>query len=357
MAGQAFQSRRSLTREFDAKPESAWNAFERATGVEVRSMVSVPLMMEDEVPIGVVQLINKLDGCFSEMDQAVLDTVAAVSTMAFLNSKLLEESSRASTLLGMGKVSHDIGNLAASLYANLSFSDLAMDGLKEHLQENAGQETAQMYVESLDGMFLDLKQSVDRIVGYSRLVSDLSVGRELRPVRVLAPLAGTIQTSAAYLESEGRKSMVALLYDIQEDAPPYYHDELYVFRIVQNLVGNAIKAVRETIPEDWEARMAEDSGAIFGEVRIRYAFDGRHVVEVIDSGPGMSRQTAERILSGNARSRWDKGGGSGWGMKIVLELAATHAGKVEIDSEIDQGSTFRVVFPDDRGPEETEGPA
>lgn len=347
VAGTVFQSNRSQINTFDDAPGPSRSRFEEQTGVKVRNMITVPLSMEDEQPIGVVQLINKNEGAFTENDAAVLDTVSAVSTMAYLNHRLMEETSRASTLLGMGKVGHDIGNLAAALYANISYSEMAMDGLKTHLSDGKGAgETLGMYVETLDGMLVDLKMSVDRIVGYSRLISDLSAGRELRPTKLLAPLSATIQTSAAYLESEGRKHCVALSYEIDEAAPPTFHDELYIFRIVQNLVGNAIKAVRETIPDDWMERMGSDEDAVFGEVRIRYFFrDGKHTVEVQDSGPGMSRQIADRILSGNARSQWDKGAGSGWGTKIVLELAATHSGEVSIDSELGKGATFRVAIP------------
>jgi signal transduction histidine kinase len=344
-AGQAFQSRQTVIKEFPPKPELS--DFEQATGVVLRNMIAVPLQMEDETPIGVVQLLNKNEGIFNETDAAVLETVAAVSAMAYVNSRLLEEEARSSSLLGMGKVSHDIGNLAASLYANLSFSELAMDGLKEHLKDVQTDDSVGMYVESLDGMFSDIQKSVDRIVGYSRLISDLSAGRSLRPNMIVAPLAETIQTSAAYLESDGRKNHVAIRYQIQEDAPPLWHDELYLFRIVQNLVGNAIKAVKETIPEDWRAKVEnDDEDTILGEVTVRYFFRGnQHVVEVQDTGPGMPPQTAERILKGTARSQWDKGGGSGWGTKIVLELASTHKAKVEIDSELGVGTTFRVVFP------------
>src|SRR5687767_4854316 len=58
-AGQAFQSRQTILREFEEKPASQMTDFEQATGVPLRSMVATPLMMEDEEPIGVVQLINK----------------------------------------------------------------------------------------------------------------------------------------------------------------------------------------------------------------------------------------------------------------------------------------------------------
>lgn len=350
MAGEAFQSRKTFAREFPERPESERNTFERATGVAVRSMLCSPLTMESEQPIGVVALINKEDGVFDQIDCEMLDTIGAVATMAFLNARLSDESSRASTLLGMGKVSHDIGNLAASLYATLSFGDMLMQGLKKHIEKAKLDDTTKMYVEGLDPMISDLKHSVDRIVGYSQLISDLSAGRPLRPTKQLAPLAQTIQNSAMYLEADGRASHVAIRYDIDESAPSTRHDELFIFRIVQNLVGNAIKAVRETVPEEWRTLREADEASVYGEVVVRYRFaNNTHVIEVTDTGPGMTRDTIDRILSGNARSQWEQSGGSGWGTKIVLELTATHGGIVSIDSQIGLGTTFRVALPHDSG--------
>lgn len=344
MAGAAFHQRQTLLREIPERPESELNPFEIATGIVVRSMVATPLMMEQEDPIGVVQLLNKKDGPFNETDGAVLDTIASVATMAYLNYRLQEESTRASTLLGMGKVSHDIGNLAASLYASLSFSEMAIICLKESLKEVNLDEASLENLEALDPMVGDLKQSVDRIVGYSRLISDMSAGRELRPNFVPGMMGETILKGSAYLETEARSKHVDLVYDIDMSAPETGFDDLYVFRIVQNLVGNSIKAVREVIADELIDTAHEDDR--FGTVTSRYVFKGgEHVFEVSDTGPGMPREVANRILSGNARSQWSKAGGSGWGTKIVLELAASHDGIVEIDSEVGEGTTFRVRFP------------
>src|SRR5205085_4383111 len=125
---------------------------------------------------------------------------------------------------------------------------------------------------------------------------------------------------------------------------------------VQNLVGNGIKAVRESIPDEWQAKLGESENAIFGVVTVRYRYEKPyHVVEVEDSGPGMTDEVRRQILSGKARSQWDKGSGSGWGTKIVLELAATHNAQVSIDSEPGKGSIFRVAFPDQGGSEEANG--
>jgi len=103
MAGTAFQTHQAVRRSFPEKPKEEWNSFEQATGVPVRSMVAAPLMIETENPIGVVQLINKTQGEFTDSDLAVLDIVSSVSTMAYHNFRLTEESARASTLLGMAR--------------------------------------------------------------------------------------------------------------------------------------------------------------------------------------------------------------------------------------------------------------
>jgi K+-sensing histidine kinase KdpD len=341
LAGSAFQGRKTIVAEYPEKPESEWNQFEKATGTPIRSIIATPLVMEDEQPIGVVQLLNKVGGPFSDSDVAVMDTIAAVSTLAYYNYRLTEESSRASTLLGMGKVAHDIGNLAASLYANVNYADFALDAVKERIDEEDRRKLAPLFAD-LDPTIDELKESVDRIVGYSRLMSDMSAGRAVRPAKKLASLAETLTRSAAYLDGNARAVNVQLILEIDHEAPEFMHDELFVNRIVQNLVGNAIKAVLETRADESET----DSEEPCGRVVLRYYSDGRsHVVEVADTGPGMSMATVNRILSGTARSSWDKASGSGWGTKIVLELALSHAGVVDIVSAEGSGTTFRVTFP------------
>jgi signal transduction histidine kinase len=327
IAGQAFQARQTVRQEFPNRNEEDRNAFESATGVDIRDVIAAPLMIENEAPIGVVQLLNKKEGRFTDTDLAVLETVAAVSAMAILNARLSEETARASTLLGMGKVGHDIQNLAASLYAGLNYSDLVVAGLKTEHGQTKG-------VMDLQEMLLDLHSSVDRIVGYSRLLSDLSAGKALSPVRKPLSLAHTIRAAAEYFEADAEQKGIAISYNLAEKAPLFAQDELYMNRIIQNLVGNAIKAVQEGPPAGERA------------VHIRYGIEPQgHVIEVKDTGPGMPAEVVQRILNGNAKSHWEKASGAGWGTKIVLELAATHGGIVEIDSKVGHGSTFRVVFP------------
>ena len=362
--GAAFQERRTIAREFPPKAKSERSAFEKATGVEVFSILAVPLALADEAPIGVMQLLNKAGGAFTANDAAVVETIAAVATMAQVNRQLTQESARASTLLGMGKVSHDIGNLAASLHATIHYSEMALDGLRAHLLDRDMDAATEGYLFAQRGTFGDLKESVDRIVGYSRLISDMSAGKALRPNRRKGPLAPVVENAASYLETDARAKGVDLRYELDEEAPHYHHDDLYIFRIVQNLVGNAIKAVTELVREESgtanrrgaETPNGTDEGRSpsIGEVVVRYRYEipsgrqtGEHSIEVSDTGPGMSEETARRILSGEITSRWERASGSGWGLRIVTELAGSHSGRLEIESEIGRGSVFRVRFPEE----------
>lgn len=320
IAGAVFQSRKAIIGPAAASEDRA--AIEQATGLVVEEALTAPLMVEGMEPLGVVQLLNRRDADFDESDLQVIETVSAVSALAYINSLLAEQASRMASLEAMGKVSHDIGNLAASLHSHVLL-------LAPAIEEVAATEDMAAYVK--EG-FASLAESIDRIVGYSRLISDLSAGRPLRPALKPTRFSDTVREAVSYLEPEARRRGVALTVaaDIEE---PALLDPLYVFRIAQNLVGNALKAVHE-------------AKGLGGHVHVRtFTRDSMHVLEVEDDGPGMPEEVRERIVRGMAVSGWRKSGGSGWGTKIVFELTSALGGHIEVDSEPGKGTTFRVVLP------------
>jgi two-component system OmpR family sensor kinase len=70
--------------------------------------------------------------------------------------------------------------------------------------------------------------------------------------------------------------------------------------------------------------------------------------EVIDHGPGLTPEQAERVFErfyrvDAARSR--ALGGTGLGLSIVAAIVAAHGGTVEVDSAPGAGATFRVLLP------------
>jgi signal transduction histidine kinase len=65
-------------------------------------------------------------------------------------------------------------------------------------------------------------------------------------------------------------------------------------------------------------------------------------VDVTDSGPGISREDAQRIFSPFVSHDTQ---GTGLGLPIAQELAGALGGRIELDTEPGRGSRFRLVLP------------
>jgi signal transduction histidine kinase len=107
-------------------------------------------------------------------------------------------------------------------------------------------------------------------------------------------------------------------------------DEDRVAQIARNLVSNALKFT--------------PSG---GRVRVTTrAQDGRALVQVSDTGMGMTAEEASRAFDRFWRAPGAAGvPGSGIGLTIARELALAHGGDVTVESAPGRGSTFRVTLP------------
>jgi signal transduction histidine kinase len=79
---------------------------------------------------------------------------------------------------------------------------------------------------------------------------------------------------------------------------------------------------------------------------------GEAVVEVTDSGPGIPADEVERLGQRFFRASTARGvEGTGLGLTITREIVDRHAGALDVESRLGEGSTFRVRLPvwEDRG--------
>ncbi|MEW1699713.1 HAMP domain-containing sensor histidine kinase [Streptomyces sp. NPDC093249] len=114
---------------------------------------------------------------------------------------------------------------------------------------------------------------------------------------------------------------------------PALADEARLRQVVSNLVGNAV----DHTPPGSGIRVGVGS------------LDGHAVIEIEDTGPGLTADEQERVFerfyrADNSRSR-TTGGGSGLGLAIVQALVSAHGGRVELRSAPAEGCCFRVLLP------------
>jgi CheY-like chemotaxis protein len=90
------------------------------------------------------------------------------------------------------------------------------------------------------------------------------------------------------------------------------------------------------------ARDAMPSGGKF-TFHVDAREDGVHVT-VRDSGVGMSSETAQHIFEPFFTTK-PRGKGTGLGLSIVRGIVEQHGGRIEMESALGQGATFRLWFP------------
>jgi len=99
-----------------------------------------------------------------------------------------------------------------------------------------------------------------------------------------------------------------------------------VLQIITNLLSNAF-------------RWTPDGGRI--ELGLGQE-NGSIAVSVADTGPGITPEERERIF----RPFWSRDGrGTGLGLAIANELAQALGGRIELETEVGEGSTFELVLP------------
>ena len=71
--------------------------------------------------------------------------------------------------------------------------------------------------------------------------------------------------------------------------------------------------------------------------------DGRVVIEVADTGSGLTPEECERIFTPYYTSKQH---GTGLGLAIVQSVVSDHGGRISVRSEPQKGTTFMIELPD-----------
>ncbi|ORJ55679.1 sensor histidine kinase [Mycobacterium simiae] len=162
------------------------------------------------------------------------------------------------------------------------------------------------------------------------LLARLDVQRPLEHHRVdLLALASDAVHDGQAIDPKRRISMEVL---DGPGTPEVVGDEPRIRQVLSNLVANALQHTPVT-----------------AHVIVRVGTSGDDaVIEVADTGPGMSQEDASRVFERFYRtdsSRARASGGTGLGLSIVASLVQAHGGTVTVQTAPGKGCCFRVTLP------------
>ena len=298
----------------------------------LRSLLTVPLSIQDKV-IGTLSVDSEQAEAFSEADERLLTIAASQAAIAIENARLyarLEQRAR---------------NLAEA-YAELQEADRFKDEMVQNISHELRTPLTFVrgYVELLlsgeAGALSDrqseyLKIVTEKTTAVTRLVSDIMffqqadrVSGKATSISLTKLARRALRGCAATAEEMG----LTLVVDFADDLPPVVGDEGRLLQVFDNLLNNAIKFS----PAGGQVAVTiEDAGTALQ-------------VSVTDQGIGIPKDKQARIferfyqVDGSAQRRF---GGIGLGLAIAKRIVESHDGRIWVESEPEQGSSFRFTIP------------
>ena len=144
-------------------------------------------------------------------------------------------------------------------------------------------------------------------------------------------LGEMIEAALQDFKVTARQKELRLESKVEPGLPRVLTSPNYLRRVLDNLIGNAIK-------------FTPPGGTISVHT---WAADGQIVLEVSDTGIGIPPEKIDHVFErfyqadGSARRRY---GGVGLGLALVKEIVEAYGGTVSVESQVGEGTTFTVTL-------------
>lgn len=263
--------------------------------------------------------VRPLDGAAQGSSGLVLVLNDATEARQATSEAVEAERVHALTLLA-GSLAHEIGN--------------PLNALHIHLQLMAREVRK---LQRIDGV-PDLKEAVDRLGGFLGVATgeidrlDYIITEFLQALRPSAPklqagsLNDTGQETLALLRPELEDRGLKVVSELASGLPLVLFDPAQLKQVLVNLIKNAMQA---TSPQ--------------GTITVRSGSTQEAVwMAVSDTGPGIPPEQLNRIFEPFYTT---KNKGTGLGLLIVQRIIRDHGGRIELESTVGKGTTFKLWLP------------
>jgi signal transduction histidine kinase len=274
-----------------------------------QNMLGVPLTTKGQV-IGALEVIDKTgwEG-YSYHDITLLQALASQAAVAIENARLFHQT-----------------DLIAEFMHELKTPLMALTAASEILGRENLPEKQKELLEMIQSETMRLSNMAQDFLDLARLESGRSqMARE--PVDLVLLLNDVVRLQ----ESQAAANKIEIVINIIEELPVIVGDFNRLKQVLLNLASNAVKYNRE-------------GGLVKIDVR---AVDDEVAIDISDTGPGIASENLPHLFERFYRVRDGEGysEGSGLGLAIAKRIMVEHGGRIEVQSELGEGSIFSCYLP------------
>ena len=216
-------------------------------------------------------------------------------------------------------VSHELKAPIAAVYGFLKlFND---DSIKLSPEQKKEYENRSMV--RLDGLL----KMVNDLLDISRMEMQ-TVHREIKRVCIHEVIASILELFQIDISKKG----IHVIFDQDEYKQCIKADSDEITRLFTNLISNAIKYNREQ-----------------GTITIKLSLSDDYLLTTIkDNGIGLKPEEKNKLFTEFFRAKNEKTkniSGTGLGLSIVKRIVDSYSGKIEVESDYGEGTTFKIFLP------------
>ena len=285
--------------------------------------VSIPLVSKGQL-VGMINLGYKFNkDIYSHEDIELLSTLANQTAVAIENARLYEDLKRSKSYIRRADRLASLGTLTAGLAHEIRNPLVAIKTLTQLLPERLDDE-------EFRSQFLKIASGeVDRI---SSLVNELlDFARPSNPKWGLEDINTILDGMLLLISTETKKKLIDVTKNYAPNLPPAEIDREQIKQVFLNILLNAIHATSENGMITVRTRSFLKPG---GEPYVQ--------IEFTDTGCGIPGEHLEDIFNPFFTT---KPSGSGLGLSISNQIIQDHKGYIEVESQVERGSSFFVNLP------------
>ncbi|WP_375766833.1 PAS domain-containing sensor histidine kinase [Archangium gephyra] len=291
-----------------------------------RSLMGVPLVTKDVLLGALLFIASESERSYTPGDLEFAQGLGRLASLAVENARLYQTARHATQARDevLGIVAHDLRSPLNSIVLSIQALQQRRRARGGEAGEGAARGGDTEVLERIVSSARRMNRLIDDLLDVARMEAGrLSISPGPQPTEAL--LHAALDTA----RPQAQAGDIHLGLEVPGALPPVLADWDRLLQVFSNLLGNALK-------------FTPPGGRVRVGARVE---DGHLCFFVRDTGPGIAPEALSRIFErfwqGDRKDRR----GAGLGLSIARGLIEAHGGKMRVESEPGQGSTFFFTIP------------